>query len=360
MAFKDRDISEKLQQQLRAAFESGQALNIVAGGSKAFYGNAVDGQEVSVARHQGILSYEPTELVIRARAGTPLSLVVQTLEEHGQMLGFEPAAFGETATLGGTIACNISGPRRAYAGAARDFVLGCRVLNGRAEHLSFGGEVMKNVAGYDVSRLMAGAMGTLGILLDVALKVLPKPHVEQTQLIECDRQEAMAKVHALSLSPLPVSASCYVDNALYLRLSGGEKGVAAAAASLGGETLAKDKDFWVSVQEQQHGFFADRQKNLWRLSLPSSAPQLELQGQWFYDWGGALRWLKSDEPAQRIREQVAAQTGHATLFRKGENSEAPVEVFHPLSPGLVRIHEQLKRAFDPKGILNPGKMYPQL
>jgi len=352
----DNDHSQDLQQQVQAAYAQATPLRIVGGNSKIFYGRTVLGEPLSVSNHQGIINYEPTELVITARAGTLLKDIEKVLDEQGQMLAFEPPALGPNATLGGTIACNLSGPRRAYAGAARDFVLGCKILNGKGEMLSFGGEVMKNVAGYDVSRLMAGALGTLGVLLEVSLKVLPKPEQETTLLFSCDAAQALQKMQAWATKPLPISASCFYDSQLLIRISGVEKAVTAATNRLGGEEQRDGDQFWRDLKEQQLGFFT-QQKPLWRLSLASDAPALPFDGQWLYEWGGALRWLTSETPVDVIRPAVTALDGHASLYRQTNHVD---EVFHSLPPGLLRLHHNLKQAFDPKSILNPKKMYPDI
>ena len=348
------DISQQLQQQVVEAFKRSSALAIVGGNSKAFYGRPVSANAIHVAGHRGVLNYEPTELVITVRAGTPLNEIETLLAEHGQMLPFEPPAFSSTATIGGTIACNLSGPRRAYTGAARDYLLGCKIINGKGEILSFGGEVMKNVAGYDVSRLMAGAMGTLGVLLDVSLKVLPRPETETTQLLHGSTAESLEKIHALMQTPLPLSASCFDDNLLRIRLSGTSKAVSAASNIIGGDTMNHADQFWLDLKEHKLDFFRT-EKPLWRLSMASDIESLPLQGDTLYEWGGALRWLTSDAPAGSIQQAAADLDGHASLFRHQQQGQ-----FQPLAPGLMRLHQNLKTAFDPANILNPGKLYPEL
>lgn len=359
------DISQQLQQQVAQACELTTALRIIGGNSKAFYGR-VDGrldsaETLDVSGHRGVLSYEPTELVITARAGTLLTEIEKLLDDNGQMLPFEPPAFTATATIGGTIACNLSGPRRAYAGAARDFLLGCKIINGKGEVLSFGGEVMKNVAGYDVSRLMAGALGTLGVLLEVSLKVLPKAEAQQTQLFHCSSVEALNKIHHWSQTPLPISASSFHDSILRVRLSGANEAVKAAIDTVGGETLDNAAQYWQDLKEQQLDFF-DTKKPLWRISQASDlASDLESfsadeESNVLYEWGGALRWLKTETPVETIQQAAANVEGHAILFRHAEQRTC----FQPLSPGLLRIHKNLKQAFDPENILNPGKLYPEL
>jgi glycolate oxidase FAD binding subunit len=351
----DNDASVELRDSVQAARRAGTSLCIRAGDSKAFYGRETGGETLDVSRHRGITRYDPTELVISARAGTPLVLIEQALDARGQMLAFEPPHYGDTATLGGTIACNLSGPRRASAGAARDFVLGCRIINGKGEMLSFGGEVMKNVAGYDVSRLMCGALGTLGVLLDVSLKVLPRPEAEITLSLPLGEHQAIARLHDWGQQPLPVTASCHDGINLYVRLSGAQGAVAAAHRLVGGDELSDGARFWNRLREQRSGFFVSQQP-LWRLSLASDTPPLPIPGKWLYEWGGALRWLVSDAPAATIRDTAVAAGGHAVLYRGGDRTG---EVFHPLTDGLMAIHRRLKLAFDPDGILNPGRMYPE-
>ncbi len=353
------DISLQLQQQIKLAYTEGAALRIVGGNSKAFYGCAVSAEILSVAEHRGVLTYEPTELVITVRAGTPLKEIETLLKNNGQMLPFEPPAFSDKATIGGTIACNLSGPRRAYAGAARDYLLGCKIINGKGEILTFGGEVMKNVAGYDVSRLMAGAVGTLGVLLEVSLKVLPKAETETTQLFHCSTVEAIDKMHAWSQTPLPISATSFHDSVLRVRLSGATKAVNAAVNHIGGDAMENADQYWQDLKEQQLDFF-NTEKPLWRLSLASDIQSVLAEytdeDDFLYEWGGALRWLKSDAPAQVIQAAIAEIEGHASLFRHTDQ----LIIFQPLTPGMMRIHKNLKQAFDPHNILNPGKLYPEL
>ena len=351
----NNDISHQLQKQIAEAYSSNSPLKICGGGSKDFYGRKIQGDNIDVTGHSGIISYEPTELVITARAGTSLSDIENALNEKDQMLGFEPPHFAESATLGGTIACNLSGPRRPYRGAARDYVLGSTIINGKAEQLHFGGEVMKNVAGYDVSRLMCGSMGTLGLLLDVSLKVIPKPEAESTVILECDVQTAIDKMHQWMQQSLPLSASSYADDKLYVRLASNQASIKAAHQTMGGELL-ENIEYWQQLKEQQLAFFQTALP-IWRLSLASNAAPLNLQGDTLYDWGGALRWLRSNESADKIRHAVEALGGHATLFRNNVNQLDP---FHELGSGIHAMHRQLKLAFDPANILNPGRMYADI
>lgn len=353
---RNADIATELQEAVRGAAARGTTLRIAGGGTKDFYGRQTNGQTLDAGKHRGVLAYEPTELVLTARAGTPLAEIEATLAGKGQMLGFEPPHYGKAATLGGTVACGLSGPRRPWSGSARDFVLGAKILNGRGEILRFGGQVMKNVAGFDVSRLMAGALGTLGVLLEVSLKVLPRPEQEQTLAFPLPPAQAIATMNDWSRQPLPLSAAAHVGDTLYIRISGTGSALRAARVRLGGEPLEKGAEFWREINEQQRQFFAGPQP-LWRLSLPAATPPLDLPGKWLLDWGGAQRWLRSDAPAADIRRAAEAAGGHATLFRGGDRRE---EVFHPLAPALKTLHRNLKQAFDPAGILNPGRLYADL
>lgn len=351
----ETDLSAELTGRVRDAAASATPLRIVGGDSKAFYGRPPRGEPLHVGGHRGIVEYEPTELVITARAGTPLDALAATLDAQRQMLPFEPPRYGPRASLGGTIACNLSGPRRPYAGAARDFVLGTRVINGRGESLAFGGQVMKNVAGYDVSRLMCGALGTLGVLLEVSLKVLPRPQTEITLSLEMDTATALEQMHDWARRPLPISASCLDAEGLHVRLSGTSGAVASAHEVIGGEPRADGAALWRALREHEHPFFAGPEA-LWRLSVASDTPPLALAGRWLHEWGGALRWLRSAAGAEAVHAAAREAGGHATLFRGGARD---MGVFQPLPEGLLAIHRRLKQAFDPQGILNPGRMYPQ-
>jgi glycolate oxidase FAD binding subunit len=352
----DKDISKELQQQVEHARSSKAPLNICGGSSKHFYGREPHGDVLDVSEHKGVINYEPTELVITVRAGTPLAEVEQVLAAEHQMLAFEPPAFGKSATIGGTIACNFSGPRRAFSGAARDFVLGSTIINGKAEQLHFGGEVMKNVAGYDATRLMCGAMGTLGVLLEVSIKVLPMPEMETTLVYEMSPEESLRKVHQLSKQSLPISATCFDDNTLYIRLSGTTDAVKSAQQLLGGDNTQSGSDFWKMLKEHESGYFNSNQ-DLWRLSLASNTPILGLKGKYLYEWNGAQRWLISEANDESIRNEVSQHGGHAVCFRQRSKHK---DIFQPLETDLFEIHRQLKMAFDPDSIFNPGRMYAEI
>jgi glycolate oxidase FAD binding subunit len=348
---------EKLSEQVRGAGGAKRALRLRGGGSKDFYGQALEGEVLDTRGHAGIVSYEPSELVITARCGTRLSEVEAAMRERGQMLAFEPPHFGD-ATVGGAVAAGLSGPGRQSAGALRDFVLGTKLMDGRGEVLSFGGQVMKNVAGYDVSRLMAGSLGTLGILLEVSLKALPLPVAEATLRLEMPEDRAIEQLNRWGGKPLPISASAWNDGSLAVRLSGVGAAVGAAAAKIGGNRVDDTQAlrFWTGIREHADRFFRS-EAPLWRISVPPATPPFGLQGEQLIEWGGALRWLFSHADARTVREAARRAGGHATLFRGGDKA---VGVFQPLAPALMRIHRELKREFDPHGIFNRGRMYPDL
>jgi glycolate oxidase FAD binding subunit len=356
-----QDIIEQLSNTVREAGREQRPLHIQGSGSKSFYGHAVQGTTLDVTPYRGIVSYEPTELVLTARAGTPLAEIEAALANQRQMLPFEPPHFGAGATLGGCIAAGLSGPRRAYAGAVRDYVLGVRIIDGKGDDLRFGGQVMKNVAGYDVSRLMAGSLGTLGVLLEVSLKILPLPAEELTLRFDMAEREALETMNRWAAQPLSLSATCYCEGVLTVRLSGAVAAIKSVRQKLGGEVVQDAERFWLSVREQQHEYFKSA-KDLWRLSLPSAAvtinvPFSNVSTRQLIEWGGALRWLASEASSATIREAAAALGGHATLFRSNQSNDEP---FHPLTPPLLVVHQRLKKTFDPHGIFNPGRMYQDL
>jgi glycolate oxidase FAD binding subunit len=343
-----------LTEQIRQAIANRTPLHIHGGQTKSFYGRACTGEPLDMTRHAGVVSYEPTELVITARAGTPLAEIEALLAEKNQVLPFEPPHFGPCATFGGMLAAGLSGPRRPWAGALRDAVLGVKIINGRGEVLSFGGQVMKNVAGYDVSRLMAGSMGTLAVILEASIKVLPRPASALTLVQEVDAETAARRLIDLGRQALPLSGSLYHDGRLWLRLCGAEQGVAAAREVIGGED--ESADVWRAVRDQTLPFF-NTARPLWRLSLQAAAPALALPGETLTEWGGALRWLVSEVAPETIRARAQALGGHATWFR---NHDGSAPVFHPLPAPLMALHRAVKQSLDPHGLFNPGRLYPDL
>ena len=338
---------QALSHRIRDAADRKLALRLRGGGSKDFYGNDSLGEVVDTRGYAGIVDYEPSELVITARCGTALSQVEEVLAEKNQCLPFEPPHFG-AATFGGCIAAGLSGPRRASAGALRDFVLGVKLVDGRGRVLQFGGQVMKNVAGYDISRLVAGSLGTLGLIAEASLKVLPRPQAECTLRLEMDEAHALDSMNTWAAEPLPVSATLWHAGALDIRLSGSEPAVRGAAKRIGGAEVEGD---WNAIREHTHPFFAG-DAPLWRLSVPSTTPPLGFPQ--LIEWGGALRWTRGGAGHRDVAKRAG---GHATLFRGADKSAG---TFAPLDPVLMRLHRELKSAFDPAGILNPGRFYAEL
>lgn len=349
------DLTQSLQSAVLNAITHVTPLNINGGNSKAFYGWSATGEPICLSDHRGIIQYEPTELVITARAGTPLQTLETVLAAQNQMLAFEPPHFGASATLGGTVACGISGPRRPFAGSVRDAVLGVKIINGFGEVLNFGGQVIKNVAGFDVARLMVGAMGTLGLLLEVSLRVQARPEAEETLVYTLNPEQALEMMSRWARQPIPLSAACYVQGSLYLRLSGAEAALKASREKLGGQLYPAGHQLWTDLREQQLAFF-QIDTPLWRLSLPPSAPLANLPGESLLDWCGVLRWLKTDAPAPVIFDLAQQLGGHASLFRPNGIRQA---AFQPLSPAMMALQQKVKQAFDPKGIFNRGRLYPQ-
>lgn len=350
------DISQQLQEQVLQARSSGAKLNIVGGGTKAFMGRepSPDASIFDMSGHTGIVDYHPVELVMTVRAGTRLSDIEAALAEQGQGLHFEPPHFGPGSTIGGTLACNLSGPSRPWAGSVRDQVLGIRLLNGKGEHLRFGGEVMKNVAGYDVSRLQAGALGTLGAITEISLKVMPSPAASLTLVQEMAMDEVLHYMNSRAAEPKPITAACWVNGKVYLRLSGATSAVEATAEKWSGDVIDQGETFWRSVQDMQHEFFADKEAQLWRFSVGSTAANPSLEGDWFLDWAGAQRWFRGTAELSDMEPLARAAGGQVSLFRGGERSG---EVMHSQPDALKTIQRRMKMSFDPDGIFNPGRLY---
>ena len=361
-------LSELCEQVLTA--RAGQKPLFIAGsGTKSFYGNhrALTPQDghclLDMTAYRGIVNYQPSELVVTARAGTPLAELEAELAAQGQMLAFEPPHFGPDATVGGCVAAGLAGPRRVAAGGVRDFVLGARLLDSHARMLAFGGEVMKNVAGYDVSRLLAGSLGIFGALLEVSLKVLPRPMQELTLLREATQDEALALFSQWRGKPMPISASCWVPQddghgQLAVRLSGAPPAIAAATARIGGQVLQDADAWWRALREQTHAFF-DTARPLWRVAVPPTTPALALSPM-LIEWGGGQRWFSGNTEAQDVRGAAARAGGHATLFRIGPSTAPADGVFHPLAPGVATLTRRLKQELDPAGLFNPGRLYLEL
>ena len=352
------DLVGSWRERIRAASAAHAPLRIVGGGTKDFYGQDLVGERFETAAHRGIVDYDPTELVITARCGTPLLEIEQALATERQMLAFEPPHFGSNATLGGCVAAGLSGPRRPYAGAVRDVVLGVYLLDGRGDDLSFGGRVMKNVAGFDVSRLIAGSLGTLGVILEVSLKCLPLPRTEQTVALEMNADDALRCFNEWGAMPLPLSANVLGSTAAPRCACPAPK--ARSQAPHGGSVARSLPDaaaFWADVREQRHAFFGERHADLWRASVRSTAPRMpDARGHPLIEWGGALRWFNAANPedGRAVRAWAGEHGGHATLFRGTDKSEG---AFQPLPAPMLMLHQRLKTALDPVGIFNPRRMY---
>lgn len=352
MSAKPESETQFIADAVRRAADAGVALRIRGSGSKDFYGNEPRGELLDMSGYCGVVDYDPAELMITARAGTTLDEIEELLAGAGQMLPFEPPRFGG-GTLGGCVAAGLSGPRRAYAGSVRDFVLGVRLIDGLGNELRFGGRVMKNVAGYDVSRLMVGALGTLGVLTEISLKVLPaKP--EMTLQFEVDEASAIDALNRWTSQGLPLSGSCHHARRLCVRFAGSEPVLRRVKNDIGGEEMRDDASYWRATRDQTAEFFTSGAA-LWRVSVPPRSEPLNAATEQLIEWGGALRWLSGDLDARELRAEVESRGGHATLFRSHRGGDVPV--FHPLKPALAALHRQLKRNFDPRGILNPRRMY---
>ncbi|MEB2347915.1 MAG: glycolate oxidase subunit GlcE [Comamonadaceae bacterium] len=360
---------DDLQERVRAASAHRTALRITGGGTKDFHPHGAPqsaGEPLALRPLAGVVSYEPTELVVTARAGTPLAELQALLAAQDQCLAFEPPLFAPGGTVGGMVASGLSGPARASVGALRDFVLGVEIVNGKGELLRFGGQVMKNVAGYDVSRLMAGSWGQLGVITEVSLKVLPRPVAEATLRFACTQEEALARLNAWGGRPLPLNASCWVQAdgqaLLYLRLRGARAAVDAAVRTLGGERVNDAAGDWDACRDQRLPWFCARapEHALWRLSVPQTAPVLALPegvDAPLVEWHGGLRWVQAPlATGDALRVAARAVGGHATLFRAPDAGGTSAGAdFYPENPALRAIHERLKQAFDPAGIFNTGR-----
>ncbi len=361
-AMQEEDIVAYWSERIQKATADARPLRLRGAGTKDWYGQQLQGEILDTRAYQGIIAYDPAELVMTARCGTPLAEIEAALAEHNQMLAFEPPHFGRASTLGGCIAAGISGPRRAQAGAARDFVLGVAMMNGTGEVLRFGGQVVKNVAGYDVARLMAGSLGTLGLMLELSIKVMPRPAVEATLKFDMNGTDAVRKLNEWGGRPLPITASAWRNGTLAVRLSGAETAVKTARNTIGGEVVdaVEAERFWDGLREQTDPFFASIPPDaaLWRLALPSITEPLQLPGAQLMEWGGAQRWWITDTDAQTVRISAKQAGGHATIFRAGRAFDRTVGVFTPLPMPLMKIHRGLKTAFDPARIFNRARMYP--
>jgi glycolate oxidase FAD binding subunit len=357
-------------------------LRIRGGGTKDFYGHSLQGEVLDTRALTGIRAYEPSELVVTVAAGTPLAELEAALEEKGQYLPFEPPHFSWShatavgpATVGGMVAAGLAGPARATAGSVRDYVLGVKMVNGLGQHLTFGGQVIKNVAGYDVSRLLAGSMGTLGLISEVSLKVLPLPAAEATLVFPVGQNAALEQLHRWGGQPLPLNASCWVrdDTApgqpelLFVRLRGAAAAVEAACtrmlADLSGQRMdnAVAAPDWERMRDQTLPFFTPPQPDhvLWRLSLPQTAPVLDLPWPQLVEWQGGLRWLWAPADAAATLQTAARQCGgNASVFvapyAYSTGARAPFGTENAAGDAIAR---RVKAGFDPHGIFNPQRLY---
>jgi glycolate oxidase FAD binding subunit len=372
----------QLREQVLDAAQQKHTILIEGGGTKNFYGNhalnisdkvalnAIDNSaphltSASVALKlnalHGIINYQPTELVVTAWAGTPLQEVIDTLAASSQMLAFDPPAFGAQATLGGCVAAGLAGPGRYSGGPVKDYVLGTHLLTGSGNILKFGGEVMKNVAGYDVSRLLVGSMGMFGALTQVSVKVAPMPQEVCTLEFALDEASALALCHSWRAQPLPISATTWQTRdgtlgCLRVRLAGAGAALKTARQKMGGEALpeAQALEFWAALREQKLSFFET--PTLWRLAVAPGTPALNL-GPTLSEWGGGQRWVASALDATTVRRVAEQAAGHATLFRSSGDQTMPDQgVFHPLAGGVLAVVQRLKQEFDPLGLFNPGRL----
>ena len=348
---------ETLEETVNQARKAGRPMAIEGGGTRRFYGREIVGEPLSLANYSGIVEYYPTELVITSRAGTAMSELSRILAENGQILGFEPPVFGAGSTLGGTIAMGMAGPGRPYRGSVQDFVLGMHILTGTGKVMHFGGQVIKNVAGFDISRLMVGALGCLGIILDISIKVIPQPQCEKTLSFEySDGNEAVAAFNSLAGKPFPVTAAAWFDGIARVRLTGSSAGINSAVRKIGGAVDEEGAEFWRSIRNHTHRFFRGN-AILRRVNIKPSAPLYPGNNSVLIDWGGALRWYRGEKNNEVLNEFIYSQGGYIEDFRSGDRSK---EMFPVPDSAMMKIHRSLKQAFDPDRILNPGRMYVEL
>ena len=363
------------REQILSAVQNKTSLSIEGGGTKSWYGNPNSFTKLDTRTYSGILEYQPEELVITACAGTPLKEIEAALKEKNQVLAFEPPHFGENATFGGAIAVGLAGPGRITVGNFRDFVLGARILDGKGQDLSFGGKVMKNVAGYDVSRLLPGSLGTLALLLEASVKVLPKPAATATLRCRLSQDKALIVLNEWAGQPLPLSASCWIgsakggDGELTIRLAGAAAAVKAAIPLMCSLANASEIDeavaeqFWNDLREQKIAAFGNlaAEKTLYRLALPAACGPIAIQGaddEIVLEWHGQQRWIKAsgDEATFAAIKAIAnSHGGHATRFRQGANVDPSYQRFTLLSEqahskALEAVQERLRSAFDPAGV----------
>lgn len=369
------------REQILAAAKSKTPLSIEGGGTKSWYGNANSYAKLDTRPYSGILEYQPEELVITACTGTPLKEIEAALAEKNQVLAFEPPHFGHNATFGGAIAAGLAGPGRISAGNLRDFVLGARIMDGKGQDLSFGGKVMKNVAGYDVSRLMPGSMGTLSLLLEASVKVLPKPAATATLRCQLSQEKTLRLLNEWAGQPLPLSASCWIgsstsdDGELTIRLAGAAAAVKSAIPLMNAAIDAVELDpvvaqiFWSELREQHLTVFTnlDSADTLYRLALPAACGPLAIKnavGDIALEWHGQQRWVKApgdDATFASIKALANANGGHATRFKQGSSIDPSKQRFTLLSEqahstALEAVQARLRAAFDPAGVFATSRL----
>jgi glycolate oxidase FAD binding subunit len=360
------DISSQLVDQVKACIDNNQKIIVEGAGTKKSLGRSTyndSARVIATKEHTGIINYEPVELVMTVRSGTTLKEIDEALAENNQVLACDPPRFNGEATFGGSLAANLSGPSRPWLGSIRDHVLGVNLINGRGEHLRFGGKVMKNVAGYDVSRLQAGAMGTLGLMTEMSFKVLPKLAVTSTLRAEATQADAIRIMNELSGQPKPLMGACWLDNHLYLRLSGAKSAVEGTLEQwLKKLTNPKELSviealtFWSNLREQSNSFFSQRNANdsLWRFSLNSAAPA-HLEGEhWLIDWAGSQRFLKGDFSQEDLSTWVREQGGEVVLYQGGDRTQ---EIITEPNSVMKTLQKNIKHSFDPQNIFNAGRLY---
>ena len=356
------DTLKAWQAQVREAQANATPLRIRGAGTKDFYGTGV-GEVLDTRTHAGVIDYEPTELVVTVRTGTPWAELERVLNERQQCLPFEPPFVAQGATVGGVINAGLTGAARVYVGGIRDYVLGAHLLNAQGDVLKFGGQVMKNVAGYDVSRLLVGSMGTLGVMTQVSLKVLPQPKAMQTLHVVCDFQTAQVLCRRFLVKPIAVTGSAWCNGVLTVRLAGMAAAVSAGVTMLddwareliGGAFIQMDAvqaaAFWGMLQEQDHPHFSAAPSDehaLWRTVLPSAVDGLTVHADTgLAMWGGMLRWLWA---AEDLTASFKAAGGHATCYRRAVSGRE-----HMGSSALLNeqaLQTAVKAQFDPQQIFN--------
>ena len=355
------DCSKHIADQIRDAGARRQKLKIVGHDSKHFLGRDTVGEELSLKEHAGVVSYKPAELVISVRAGTAIEEIDKVLSESGQMLASDPPKFDGKGSIGGSLACNLSGPGRPWTGSLRDAVLGVTIIDGRGESLKFGGQVMKNVAGYDVSRLQAGAMGCLGVIAEISLKVMPKPDATATVAIEMvDPSSSIRYINELCGTSLPITGACWDNGWQYVRFQGAGRAVEKAISEIlqsrsDARQIHSEVNYWESLRDHEHDFFSSPDK-IWRYSVKSTT-ELQKDGSSLVDWGGAQRWVRADGSVDNMAKECDGRAGKVSLFRGRESHE---DVCHPMAEPLQQLHKGLKSRFDPDFLLNPGRLYSWL